>query len=750
MVTKGDNFIVEEDNEEFAELVEELMRPNDTYFELEELCNKFERLCRDRATAHSTAGRVELARSWLQEADTWLLFSMLTTHPVELADMDTDAGQIQTGASKLFKSDSDRIEKATETDEIKELKLVKRWLEKIAPEFHAVEIRKALFSNTISAIRNQRRQGDSLAHSFGSSDQIVSELDPDATTRQHRRLAPEDQRYEAELLRTIYEYIRRGKLNDAIDLCNECDQPWRAVSLGGGEVRGDNFIDGFTDLDNSDFVGNENAVLWKATCYAISKNEEADPYERAIYAVLSGDFKNALQVCRTWEDHVWIRFNAVLETKINKVTSSGSYLVPADQEIHLHLPDFNTMPLDILTDLCKNDDPKICKESAEPFHVIQCHLILSSLDLMYWNLRCQLSAIESDPTTSSIPNIHQVLRCVTHMIIVLQKLNAMQPTDDTDYIITRYIDFLQTAGKPADVDGESEELSQLVARGEMCGIDMVSTCEQTLRRIFARGAVLDKLPEEVPSVMIDGTEDPVPDPDWLQIHAIEWILIPDTLEETKLEYINHLLRRFFIAGRIQSVKALLDNYYVSPDYMATLKQKLDRPRMDAILSERIIFQHLVECFAIQAHWRDHFHKQRPPGDDRQTQKMLEWTNRLKTITAETVEKMETLLTTQSLESLIQNCQPNPSISPQHELELRIMASIYTPEIVLGLHRILYETRTYIPSNLERSLELANLVAGAKGDGLYEEMKRSNKLGVFMRCMRESALAILGQKKPLFS
>ena len=58
------------------------------------------------------------------------------------------------------------------------------------------------------------------------------------------------QSYETELLRTIYEYLRRGRLADAFHLCRACDQSWRIASMGGGAFRDD------------PFVGKNNTLYW--------------------------------------------------------------------------------------------------------------------------------------------------------------------------------------------------------------------------------------------------------------------------------------------------------------------------------------------------------------------------------------------------------------------------------------------------------------------------------------------------------
>ena len=41
------------------------------------------------------------------------------------------------------------------------------------------------------------------------------------------------QTYETALMRTLFEYVRRGLMVDALDLCRRVRQPWRAAAMRG-------------------------------------------------------------------------------------------------------------------------------------------------------------------------------------------------------------------------------------------------------------------------------------------------------------------------------------------------------------------------------------------------------------------------------------------------------------------------------------------------------------------------------------
>lgn len=61
-------------------------------------------------------------------------------------------------------------------------------------------------------------------------------LDPDFTLRDPhgQGLAGEDQTYQNPLLETIFDLVRHGELDQAVKVCEEGGEPWRAASLMGG------------------------------------------------------------------------------------------------------------------------------------------------------------------------------------------------------------------------------------------------------------------------------------------------------------------------------------------------------------------------------------------------------------------------------------------------------------------------------------------------------------------------------------
>ncbi|KAF2493831.1 hypothetical protein BU16DRAFT_511928 [Lophium mytilinum] len=138
---------------------------------------------------------------------------------------------------------------------------------------------------------------------------LVTHLDPDAPSRQGRALVKSDDYYERAMWMTCYEMLRRGKPWEEIcEWCQDHNESWRGVSMG------------LTNSSSGDaptcLTGPYLGSLWRRTCYALAQGSDIR-YERAVYGLLSGDLKSVEEVCRTWDDHVYARYNALLLSRFD-------------------------------------------------------------------------------------------------------------------------------------------------------------------------------------------------------------------------------------------------------------------------------------------------------------------------------------------------------------------------------------------------------------------------------------------------
>ncbi|KAJ2909238.1 Nucleoporin nup84, partial [Coemansia aciculifera] len=240
---------------------------------------------------------------------------------------------------------------------------VKRWLEESASPFQAVETRKGYLFYTRRSIASR-----------GTG--TVTEADPDAPSRQRRSLAPEDAEYAAGLVRTLYEYVRRGRVTSAIALCVESDDAWRAATLRGSLLWRDSALEADdASIEESHVCGNINRALWKHACAALAADDANDAYERALYAALSGRLDEVALVCDGWDDHLWAYVNALIEACIDHAIAATTPLyTPAQTTALGHVPSRHAPPRDlphILDGLASHESPALRHAAAQPFRRLQ-------------------------------------------------------------------------------------------------------------------------------------------------------------------------------------------------------------------------------------------------------------------------------------------------------------------------------------------------------------------------------------------
>jgi nuclear pore complex protein Nup107 len=155
---------------------------------------------------------------------------------------------------------------------------LKQWLEEEAIE-RVVE-KPIAFRHTKQHHREELRAADQpVSH-------LPSSLDPDAPFMEKKQLDPEDEAAQAELLRSLWQRVRAGKLADAQALCRRCGQHWRAATLAGGEPYHYN-------ASERGWRGNPDRQLWKSACEKIAeraaqhRERGGATHEAALYAALA-------------------------------------------------------------------------------------------------------------------------------------------------------------------------------------------------------------------------------------------------------------------------------------------------------------------------------------------------------------------------------------------------------------------------------------------------------------------------------
>lgn len=437
---------------------------------------------------------LDTLKQWQAEADTWELFRIM----LDLRhDPDHDRAQAekqsrlaQLGLPNRYTPDAALWERFTiEDDEARERYMVLKWLqgtaaqgerdiEAIAEELEAKSGRGSGFwvngwMETREKIKGAKRTRLISAHTAqldikrsDNNELLVSELDPDAPSRQRRTLEKIDAYSERSLWMTCWEMLRRGKSWAEIsDWCSERNQSWRAVSLGAAQ-------DSAHDIP---LPGVSAGALWRRLCYALASKEGTDEYEAAVYGVLSGDLQTVKKISRSWDDNLYAYYNSLLLTSFDqylqhnlptRATPSLVQKFPISNSTRTLGSSSTTKDLVAML----QDDKITANEARQPIKMLQGSLIGDTFGQLCQNLSTAISDTpwykSTSPNTvpvrktagsnslaeSSIVSNGEALRIAVHLLIVLRHVHPSLSSTSADAsvmdnIVAAYIQFLNAAGR---------------------------------------------------------------------------------------------------------------------------------------------------------------------------------------------------------------------------------------------------------------------------------------------------------------
>lgn len=315
---------------------------------------------------------------------------------------------------------------------------------------------------------------------------LVTQLDPDAITRQGRSLEKEDVSFERATWLACWEFLRRGRSWESIrGWCLERVEVWRATSLR-GDPRGPNHAG---NVGNASFQGNwQSRSLWRQMCATAAKEGGIDKFEKAVYGVLSGYLPSVENVCRTWDDYLFAHYNSYLLHYFEYYLQSRFPERLPRLLIEKHsIPDpatmgrINVLAGNELVDKLQMLDG-IKEEARIPIKMLQGSLIARRCRDFLCQFGAQLARAANTGEKSKIMvdinsvrfdtsldvnldlSNHDFLRILTHMIFIFQDLGLCPEKGDRLYylenIIVSYVDYLGKAGKQQLLPIYASRLSQ--------------------------------------------------------------------------------------------------------------------------------------------------------------------------------------------------------------------------------------------------------------------------------------------------
>ncbi|PWW77004.1 hypothetical protein C7212DRAFT_357432 [Tuber magnatum] len=713
---------------------------------------------------------------WELEHQTWELFGTLSSHRLD--------GRIQAQdlpaelASNKHTSNQRLRQHLRETDaKFQEWCLILQWLCTYAPDpsdlFDNIEEigGKGGWMYTKESLKAEKRLCGKRGKAtlvFGSlgggrPDNKITELDPDAPSRQRKQLENEDKESERFLFRAIWVFLRKGDLKGAKDLCAEMGEFWRAASLDGGEEAWDPMVDGQRfdnqwDEESMDMsensqaegvTGNRRRELWKRMCYAIAHRSGAEEWERAVYGTLCGDFES-----------VRCSYLCIVGGSSIRPHEFATMSFPAFDSTAFHsrvgsLAEDDAVLSRIIDSLATLD--YIRAESRVPLRVIQGSLMSLRFHELVDELYRQLLTFRDNPDYDPLGEEDSIgvdvtdcrtLRIVVHILLVLQLLNAGF-TEDTPYhtqaefLIAAYIEFLAEAGKLKSIPLYAGRLSPQKAIDVM-GVILNKIREEPLRlellelmrthnidyvgclkkgMEIALGLTKSHYENERRHVAtLSVTAGEILEEDNLLIQGLEWLVLGgDELKAESVKCATVIYKRLLLSGRLAAAKRVSqtirstdlipevgDNDFAAGGMLeddgikGVFDSEVDQWALAVMIEMEVFIQALDELEA----WNELLGQRTERHHPDRARKAA-----LSEAYSSTNHKLGKVLRSW-LDETLSTAPPFPPqshiIKPSSIVAIRNM---YIPELTFALHDVYIEAGKHVSKNLlGNTLELATVVA----------------------------------------
>uniref|UniRef100_A0A8C4Q5U9 Nuclear pore complex protein n=1 Tax=Eptatretus burgeri TaxID=7764 RepID=A0A8C4Q5U9_EPTBU len=592
---------------EFLEILRK--HPSSEVFELieeyEAVCSKQLEILKKRTAMSVRIQKKTMSVLWLlnQEMITWRLIRSLYSDRVQSALEDENALAVDEFVSGP--SEKRVMEALFRRDAItRQSQLVVDWLESVAKNEIDNYLGKIRYScdsvcweNTLHLLNQSK--------SFGSflNTRIVTELDPDAPIRQKLHLAEQDREDEANLLKHTFDLIRAGMVDEAQRHCKHCGQAWRAATLEGWRLYHDPNYDGVPSSGELQPIeGNFYRDVWKRCCWRMAEEEQFNRYERAIYATLSGNLKQLLLACVSWEDHLWAYFRVMVDGLVEQEVRSLTIRTRELEDLPQEMTPIELTAEKIFEEI-QATNLALLKESKEHFHVLQKHVILGDVDGLMQEFGTWL-------TQSEVVLPSHLLRCMAHMVLFLRSLGLETKENISLEVIKAYVELLvrekhtglvafyarhlppehAAVAYAAFLEGitETEERKLCLQLAEQAGLDVMAVTKlvvENIRRADPVGFVHhDSSPILNSATSVD---------DLSMIDAIEWLIFEPNHRAEAIKQSNAIMRALLASKKHEAAKALFER--IPGDSIDVIHRLWEEQSMEVPLpqeTDRAIREHL--------------------------------------------------------------------------------------------------------------------------------------------------------------
>uniref|UniRef100_A0A8B9GXE7 Nuclear pore complex protein n=1 Tax=Astyanax mexicanus TaxID=7994 RepID=A0A8B9GXE7_ASTMX len=724
----------------FPEFLQSYMRHSSSA--VFDLLEDYETICQDKKLVLRSASSQQKSSktasiTWLlqQEMVTWRLITSLYRYK-------TYTESEKTIMEQFFQRDS----------LVRQSQLVVDWLESIAKddigdfsdniEYYAKSV---YWENTLHTLKLRRDQS-----SAGFSRPLVTELDPDAPIRQKRPLADLDREDDARLLRFLFTLIRAG-MTDEVSIVLRC------LFL----------LAHLCDFNNGNaFYRLFWIKLYITVCVGDCVQEQFNRYERAVYAVLSGNLRQLLPVCETWEDTVWAYFRVLVDSLVEQeLRSSGMGHEDLEELPREYLEASWTMEK-VFEELQATESKRVSDATKEHYHVIQKYIILGDLDGLMEEF--------SDWLGRSPPLPAHLLRFMTHLVLFYRSLGMQLKEEVCVDVLKAYISLLvkekqveliafYVSNLPADMAvsqyahfleevTEMEQRKRCLELASQAGLDVAAVTKTVVEAVRERDSEEFSHHDLTPALDTGTTLE-----DRQKIDVIDWLVFDPAQRAEALKQSNAIMRKFLASKKHDAAKLVFAK--VPEDSMREIYRQWEERGMNTPLpaeEENAIREHLCIRAYLEAHeafneWFRHMNsppvKPTMPAQAKFTEKVAfemkekeykmeyeNWQGRLDALTEEVKERIYNVLLFVDGGWMV-DVREDAEEDSERSIQMALLRRLCLPMMTFLLLTVLQRTERH-----KESLRLADIIASDQ-HRLYEVFSK-DELQKFLQKMRESSLLLL--------
>ncbi|XP_055482202.1 nuclear pore complex protein Nup107 isoform X1 [Psammomys obesus] len=743
-----------------------------------DLVEEYENICGSQVNilskivSRATPGLQKFSKTasmlWLlqQEMVTWRLLASLYRDRIQSSLEEENMFAI----AAVNASEKTVVEALFQRDSlVRQSQLVVDWLESIAKdeigdfsdniEFYAKSV---YWENTLHTLKQRQ-----LLSYIGSTRPLVTELDPDAPIRQKMPLDDLDREDEVRLLKYLFTLIRAGMTEEAQRLCKRCGQAWRAATLEGWKLYHDPNVNGGTELEPVE--GNPYRRIWKISCWRMAEDELFNKYERAIYAALSGNLKQLLPVCDTWEDTVWAYFRVMVDSLVEQEIRTSVMTLDETEELPREYTEANWTLEKVFEELQATDKKRVLEENQEHYHIVQKFLILGDIDGLMDEFSKWLSK-----SKTNLPG--HLLRFMTHLILFFRTLGLQTKEEVSIEVLKTYIQLLisekhtnliafYTCHLPQDLavaqyalflEGvtEFEQRHQCLELAKEADLDVATITKTVVENIRKKDNGEFSHHDLAPSLDTGTTEE-----DRLKIDVIDWLVFDPAQRAEALRQGNAIMRKFLASKKHEAAKEVFVK--IPQDSIAEIYNQWEEQGMESPLpaeDDNAIREHLCIRAYLEAHetfneWFKHMNSapQKPTMTSQPTftekvayehkEKKYEmdysiWKGHLDALTADVKEKMYNVLLFVDGGWMV-DVREDAEEDPERTHQMGLLRKLCLPMLCFLLHTILHSTGQY-----QECLQLADMVSSERHK-LYLVFSKE-ELRKLLQKLRESSLMLLDQ------